>query len=51
MKLIDMKIINSVLPNSFGARFWQVHFEQTLGLRFSKRKLRRLSGRVWKNNR
>jgi hypothetical protein len=47
---IDMpteQLIRTILPNNFGARFWQVHFEQVYGVRLSKRKIRRLSGKVW----
>jgi hypothetical protein len=41
------QLIRTILPNNFGARFWQVHFEQVYGVRLSKRKIRRLSGKVW----
>lgn len=50
MNTYEQKVLRSILPNKFGARFWQVHFEFTMGVRLSKRKLRRLSGKVWSKN-
>jgi len=47
INMIPEQLIRTILPNNLGARFWQLHFEQTEGVRFSKRKLRRLAAKVW----
>lgn len=39
-------LIAILLPNNFGARFWQVHFHFTDGIYLSKRRIRRCLGRI-----